>query len=70
MPIRRCSRTAACLWRSSSPSIPFQACDRPTSGPNDNHPHSGLKIRSPREFITAQTAAAWVSGEMGARSEA
>lgn len=25
---------------------------------NDNHPHSGLKMRSPREFITAQTATA------------
>ncbi len=23
---------------------------------NENHPHSGLKMRSPREFITAQTA--------------
>jgi len=22
---------------------------------NDNHPHSGLKMRSPREFIRAQT---------------
>jgi transposase InsO family protein len=21
---------------------------------NDNHPHSGLKMRSPREFIAAQ----------------
>lgn len=25
---------------------------------NDNHPHSGLKMRSPREFIVAQTATA------------
>ena len=25
---------------------------------NDNHPHSGLKMRSPREFIQAQTAIA------------
>ena len=25
---------------------------------NDNHPHSGLKMRSPREFIRAQTATA------------
>ena len=25
---------------------------------NDNHPHSGLKMRSPREFIEAQTATA------------
>lgn len=25
---------------------------------NENHPHSGLKIRSPREFISAQTATA------------
>lgn len=25
---------------------------------NDHHPHSGLKMRSPREFITAQTATA------------
>ena len=25
---------------------------------NENHPHSGLKMRSPREFIAAQTAAA------------
>ena len=23
---------------------------------NDNHPHSGLKMRSPREFIAAQTS--------------
>jgi len=23
---------------------------------NDNHPHSGLKMRSPREFIAAQIA--------------
>ena len=34
---------------------------------NDNHPHSGLKMRSPREFIAAQTATARVSGETGAR---
>jgi len=25
---------------------------------NENHPHSGLKMRSPREFIAAQTATA------------
>ena len=25
---------------------------------NDNHPHSGLRMRSPREFIQAQTATA------------
>ena len=25
---------------------------------NDNHPHSGLKMRSPREFMAAQTATA------------
>ena len=25
---------------------------------NDNHPHSGLKMRSPRDFIAAQTATA------------
>lgn len=25
---------------------------------NDNHPHSGLKMRSPREFIAAQNATA------------
>ncbi|WP_417623170.1 integrase core domain-containing protein, partial [Parasphingorhabdus sp.] len=25
---------------------------------NDNHPHSGLKMRSPREFIAAQIATA------------
>ncbi|SDY53665.1 Integrase core domain-containing protein [Citreimonas salinaria] len=25
---------------------------------NDNHPHSGLKVRSPRDFIAAQTATA------------
>jgi putative transposase len=25
---------------------------------NENHPHSGLKMRSPREFIEAQTATA------------
>lgn len=25
---------------------------------NENHPHSGLKTRSPREFIAAQTATA------------
>ncbi len=25
---------------------------------NTNHPHSGLKMRSPREFIAAQTATA------------
>jgi transposase InsO family protein len=34
---------------------------------NDNHPNSGLKMRSPREFIAAQTATAGVSGETGAR---
>ena len=25
---------------------------------NENHPHSGLKMRSPRDFIAAQTATA------------
>ena len=25
---------------------------------NDNHPHAGLKMRSPREFIAGQTAIA------------
>lgn len=25
---------------------------------NNNHPHSGLKMRSPREFIAAQIATA------------
>ena len=25
---------------------------------NDNHPHSALRMRSPREFIATQTAAA------------
>jgi transposase InsO family protein len=25
---------------------------------NENHPHSGLKMRSPRQFIVAQTATA------------
>jgi putative transposase len=25
---------------------------------NENHPHSGLRMRSPREFIAAQTATA------------
>jgi transposase InsO family protein len=25
---------------------------------SENHPHSGLKMRSPREFIAAQTATA------------
>jgi transposase InsO family protein len=25
---------------------------------NESHPHSGLKMRSPREFIAAQTATA------------
>ena len=25
---------------------------------NDHHPHSGLRMRSPREFIQAQTATA------------
>jgi len=25
---------------------------------NENHPHSGPKMRSPREFIAAQTATA------------
>lgn len=32
-----------------------------------NAPRSGQKMRSPREFITAQNATAQVSGEMGAR---
>ena len=35
---------------------------------NTHHPHSGLKMRSPREFIAAQTATAQVSGETGVRS--
>jgi hypothetical protein len=35
---------------------------------NDNHPHSGLKRRSPRDFIAAQTATVRVSGETPARS--
>ncbi len=29
---------------------------------NEKHPHSGLKMRSPREFIRAQTLTAKVSG--------
>ena len=33
---------------------------------NDNHPHSGLKMCSPREFRSAQIATVWVSGETGA----
>jgi Integrase core domain len=33
---------------------------------NENHPHSGLKMRSPREFRSAQNATALVSGEIGA----
>jgi transposase InsO family protein len=28
---------------------------------NESHPHSGLKMRSPREFIAAQTAYEWLS---------
>lgn len=36
-------------------------------GYNDNHAHSGLKMRSPREFIAVQTAIAWVSAKTGAR---
>lgn len=36
---------------------------------NDNHPHSGLKMRSPREFIAAHTETSQVSGETGARPE-
>ena len=35
---------------------------------NDNHPHSGLKMRSPREFIATRTAIARASGKTGARS--
>lgn len=35
---------------------------------NDNHPHSGLKMRRQREFIAAQTATARVSGETGPRA--
>jgi transposase InsO family protein len=34
---------------------------------NENHPHSGLKMCSPCEFIAAQTATAQVSGRTGAR---
>jgi transposase InsO family protein len=33
---------------------------------NENHPHSGLKMRSPREFVRARTSTAKVSGEMAA----
>jgi transposase InsO family protein len=29
---------------------------------NENHPHSGLKMRSPRAFIRARTSIAKVSG--------
>ena len=29
---------------------------------NENHPHSGLKMRSPREFIRAQNPTVEVSG--------
>ena len=32
---------------------------------NDNHPHSGLKKRSPREFRSAQFVTASVSDELG-----
>lgn len=32
---------------------------------NDNHPHSGLKMRSQREFIEAQTATVRVSAQAG-----
>ncbi len=35
---------------------------------NARHPHSGLTIHSPGEFMTAQTATARVSSEIGARS--
>lgn len=35
---------------------------------NENHPHSGLKMRSPRQVIAVQTATACVSGEMEASS--
>lgn len=35
---------------------------------NDNHPHSGRKWRSPREFIKAKTETAQVSGETRAGS--
>lgn len=34
---------------------------------NDNHPHSGLKMRAPRKFIAAQTATAGVSAETRAK---
>ncbi len=34
----------------------------------ENHPHSRLRMRSPRGFIAAQIATAGVSGETGARS--
>ena len=29
---------------------------------NDTRPHSGLKMRAPRDYIAAQTATAWVPG--------
>lgn len=32
---------------------------------NENHPHSGLQWKSPREFIRAKTETASVSGETG-----
>ena len=35
---------------------------------NENHPRSGLKWRSPREFIRAKTKTAQVSAETSARS--
>lgn len=36
---------------------------------DDNHPHSGRKMRSSREFIADQTATARESGETGAKSK-
>ncbi len=35
---------------------------------NENHPHSGLKWKSPREFINTKTETASLSGETGAGS--
>lgn len=35
---------------------------------NEDHPRSGLKLKSPREFIRAKPETARVSGEMGAGS--
>ena len=35
---------------------------------NENHPHSSLKWKSPREFIRAKIETAWVPAETGAGS--